>query len=225
MARGDGKKRLPGGFLYDLIAKLAPRESDVAEWVGQLRTANPKLGTEELAEYISDYIVWMYATQGAALALPGAIPGLGTVLQVATEVGATSADISLMVRNQTYLVFALGPCYGVTGRRTLIQDALICIGLWTNALVLSKPGTIHIGAKVAQANFKKRFPAAILKRINQKVGTTVVTKYGVKRGGIAIGRLIPFGVGIAVGGGFNYVVMKRFGSKAREYMSLTVQRP
>jgi hypothetical protein len=218
-----GQKRLPGGFLYDLIGKLAPRERDVAEWVELLRKKNRKLTTDELAEYIGDYIVWTYTTQGAALALPGAIPGLGTVLQVATEASATSADVSLMVRNQTYLVFALGHCYGIAGRRTLIQDALVCMGLWTNAFVLSKSGTIRIGTKVAQASFKKRFPVVLLKRINQKVGTTVLTKYGIKRGGVAIGRLIPFGIGVAIGGGFNYVMMKRFSAKTREYMSLKIQ--
>ena len=142
--------------------------------------------------------------------MPGAIPGLGTVIQVAIEGEALSADIALMVRNQTYLVFALGYCYGIKGRETLIQDTLICMGLCTNALVLTKSGAIRIGKKVAEAQFKKKFPAKILQAINKKVGKTILTKYGVKRGGIAIGRLVPSGVGAVVGGGFNYLVMKAF---------------
>lgn len=210
------------GFLYRLIGKLAPDDKKVAAWIAGLRDENPELSADDLAEFICDYIVWTYAKQGAALALPGTIPGFGTVVQIATEVGTASADVALMVRNQTYLVFALGHCYGVEARETLIQDTLICIGLWTNALVLTKSGAIRIGSKVLEANFKKRFPGAVLQAINRKVGTTILTKYGTKRGGVAIGKLIPFGVGVAVGGGFNYLVMKRFNRSTRRYFSLRV---
>ena len=67
-----------------------------------------------------------------------------------------------MVRNQAYLVFAIGHCFGIKGREILIQDILICIGLWTNALVLSKSGFVRIGTKVIEANFKPAFPIWII---------------------------------------------------------------
>ena len=56
-----------------------------------------------------------------------------------------------------------------------------------------------------------------------QVGTTILTKYGTKRGGVAIGKLIPFGVGVVVGGGFSYLTMKKFGDSARKYFSLKVR--
>ena len=40
-----------------------------------------------------------------------------------------------------------------------------------------------------------------LKKLNLKLGATVFTKYGTKRGGVALGRMLPFGVGAAIGGG------------------------
>ncbi|MFD2270883.1 hypothetical protein ACFS07_06490 [Undibacterium arcticum] len=49
------------------------------------------------------------------------------------------------------------------------------------------------------------------------MGTTIVTKYGAKRGGIAVGRLVPFGVGAVVGGGFNWATMKGFKTAAANY--------
>lgn len=207
-------------FLLLLIGALAPDPEKVREWVEELRRENPDLSREELAEFICDKIVWLYTGQGAALALPGAIPGLGTVIQAGVEITTAGADVSLMVRNQTYLTFALAECYGRKGREILIQDALICMGLWTNALTLTKTGAVKLGTKVLEANFKKRFPATILQAINRKVGTTLLTKYGTKRGGVAVGKLIPFGVGVVVGGGFSYLTMKRFGSSTRQYFSL-----
>lgn len=210
-------------FLVSLIDKLAPDMKKVRDWVEELKRENPDLSREQLAEYVSDSIVWLYTKQGATLALPGAIPGLGTLAQIGVEISSVSLDVTLMVRNQTYLTFAIAECYGLKGREVLIQDTLICMGLWTNAVTLTKSGLVKLGTKAIEANFKKRFPAEILKAINKKVGTTILTKYGTKRGGVAIGKLIPFGVGVVVGGGFSYLTMKNFGNSAQKYFSLKVE--
>ncbi|MEY4568770.1 MAG: hypothetical protein RLZZ398_209 [Verrucomicrobiota bacterium] len=207
-------------IVLSLIEKLSPDYAAVEEWVEQVRSANPELDAGALADYVGDKIVWIYTSQGAALALPGAIPGLGTVVQIGVESGATMTDIALMVRNQSYLVFALSACMGRKGKDTLIQDTLICMGLWTNALQLTKTGAIPIGTKIAEANFKKRIPASILMAVNKRVSTTVLTKYGTKRGGVALDRLIPFGVGVAVGGGFNYLTMKAFKKATIRYLTM-----
>jgi len=88
------------------------------------------------------------------------------------------------------------------------------MGLWSNVIVLSKGGAILLANKVVEANFKKHFPGKILQAINRKVGATVLTKYGTKRGAVALGRIIPLGVGVLIGGGFNYFTMKRFMNSA-----------
>ena len=219
-ADGENGGEHPDGFLQQLIYKLAPDPAKIQDWVNESRKQNPELNNAELADFLGDEIVWTYTKQGAALALPGSIPGLGTIAQVAIETGAISADIALMIRNQAYLVFVMGNVFGIKGRETLVQDTLICIGLWTKALNMTKLGIIRIGTKVIEANFKKKFPGKILQQINKKVGTTILTKYGTKRGGIALGRLIPFGVGLAVGGGFNYITMKQFKGSTKEYFEL-----
>lgn len=217
-------KLFSGDFLSELISRLAPDPAKVGEWIAEIKRENPGLSAGELADYVGDMVVWSYTKQGAALALPGSIPGLGTIVQVTTEIGATSVDLALLMRNQLYLVFVLGHCYGIRGREVLIQDALISIGLWSKTLVMSKSGAIRMGTKVIEGSFKKRFPAKILQAINKKVGTTVLTKYGTKRGGVALGKLIPFGVGVLVGGGFNYLVMKNFKNNTVQYFSLKVKR-
>ena len=213
-------QRPDNGFIYNLIATLAPDPKKVAAWIHSLREANPDLHHNDVADFVGDKIVWTYTSQGAALALPGAIPGLGTIVQASTEIGMATTDIALMIRNQSYLVFALALIYGFHSRQTLIQDTLICIGLWTNALSMTKSGAIRIGTKIVEANFKKHFPGKVLQVVNRKVGTTVLTKYGTKRGGVALGKLIPFGVGVLVGGGFNYITMKNFKRRTLEYFSV-----
>ena len=77
-------------FLVSLIDKLAPDVQKVREWVQEIKRENPELSREEVAEYVSDSIVWLYTKQGAALALPGSIPGLGTLAQIGVEVSSVS---------------------------------------------------------------------------------------------------------------------------------------
>ena len=51
----------------------------------------------------------------------------------------------------------------------------------------------------------------MLQKINTKLGTTVLTKYGTKRGGVALGRMLPFGVGATIGGSVNFITTWSFG--------------
>lgn len=211
-------------FLLNLIHRLAPDDRKIKEWVDEIRNNNPELSRDELADYIGDHIVWTYTKQGAMLALPGAIPILGTLLQISTEAGVIPIDMALMIRNQTHLVFAIGHCYGIKGREILIQDTLICMGLWTQTLSITKSRTIQVCTKIIDKNFKKRFSAKILQSINKKIGATLLTKYGTKRGAIALGKLIPLGVGVLVSGGFNYMTMKYFKEKSIEYLRGKVRK-
>jgi len=207
------------GVILDLINGLAPDPDKVAMWISEVRKSNPGLHNDELADIVGDKIVWAYTRQGAALALPGAIPGLGTIVQATTEIGAVAADSALMIRNQSYLVFALACIYGYQNREILIQDTLICVGLWTNALILAKSGAIHFSSKIAMTTVRDRLPGKVLQAINRRVGSTILTKYGTKRGGVALGKLIPLGVGVLVGAGFNYLTMKKFKTVTMNYFS------
>ena len=94
---------------------------------------------------------------------------------------------------------------------------IIVWGIETGAIVPAKEAIKRVGTKVAIKQFDKRVSGEALKRINQKLGATVLTKEGTKRGGIALGRLIPIGVGTVVGGGMNYFAARSFGAACLKY--------
>jgi hypothetical protein len=173
---------------------------------------------DEIADSYANRICWKYASAGAASALPGVIPGLGTAAQLAIEGGSISGDLLLMIRWMGSMVAGIGMIYGRDVTSNFNQDFIKVLGMWCGVLKGAKEASKRVGTKVAIAQFKKVSPK-IFAQINKKVGTTIITKYGTKRGGIAIGRLIPFGVGAAVGGSFNLVTMKFFKKKAIEFYS------
>jgi hypothetical protein len=199
-----------------IIDTIRPDDKDVARHISDIRKAHPALTNDELAEKWANKVCWRYASEGAATALPGSIPGLGTAAQIAIEGGAISADLTYMIRCMAGMVIGVGQIYGRDTEASFNQDFVRVLGLWCGVLQITKEAAVVTAKKVAIAQFKK-VPAEIFKRINKKVGTTIVTKYGTKRGGIAVGRLVPFGVGVVVGGSFNLATMKAFKKSAITY--------
>lgn len=202
-----------------IIETVQPNVDDTKRNVEDLRSANPKLSNDELAHKWSDKICQRFMSEGAVTALPGSIPGIGTGYQIGIEATAITTDLAYMIRCMAGLTIGVGLIYGRDVEASFNQDFIRVLGLWCGVLSLGKSATSRVAQKVAIAQFKK-VPAEIFKRINRKVGTTIVTKYGTKRGGVAVGRLVPFGVGALIGGGFNLWTMKDFKKKAIAYYSV-----
>jgi hypothetical protein len=155
---------------------------------------------------------------GVVAALPGAVPGLGTAAQVAATGGSMTAETYMILRNLAAMQFIVAGLYGhdvfAPERK---EETAIIFGLQTGVIQPAKEVGAKLGTKIAVKQFNRHVSGAVFRKINQKVGTTVVTKWGVKRGGIAVGRLIPFGVGSAVGGGMNYLSARGFGRAVMTY--------
>ena len=200
-----------------LIKKLSPDPKKVQAFVDLLIKNNPHLNKDQIADIIVNRYAKISGLQGGATALPGAIPGLGTIIEISLDTASISADTALFIRNQTIVVYALGYLYGINGREQLIEDTLLCIGVSVGAISI-KYGAINIVKKVAEKQVKKKISSKVLAAINKKVGITILTKYGTKRGGIALAKAIPLGIGVIIGGGFNYFSIKGFGKAAKSVM-------
>lgn len=204
--------------IVKLTEILVPPFDKVKQDIDDLKKANYRKSQDEIAQRYGNIICRRYASVGAASALPGVIPGFGTAAQIGIEVGTVSADLTLMLRWMGAMTTGIGMIYGRDIESSFNQEFVKVLGLWCGVLKSTEEGTKRIGTKIAVAQFK-RVPGKIFKKINRKVGTTILTKYGTKRGGIAVGKLIPFGVGALVGGGFNLATMNTFKRKAIKYFS------
>ena len=203
--------------LVSIIDSLAPSNEYIAQETEELKYLNPKLSNDELARKWGKRIRNNYTSVGVATALPSAIPGIGTAVQVAIEAGTISADLALMLRWMGKLCKGISIIYGNNPTLSINQDLVNILGLWSGVIDVAKNATKRVGTKVAVTQFNKRVTGKALAKVNKRVGTTIITKYGTKRGGIALGKLIPFGVGAAVAGGFNYFTFNSFMKSAIDY--------
>jgi len=203
--------------LVSIIESVAPSTEHISTEIAELKLLNPRLSNDLLAKKWGKRIRNNYTSVGIATALPSSIPGIGTAAQLAIEAGTITADLALMLRWMGKMCMGISVIYGNSPSLTINQDLINILGLWCGVIDVLKNATQRVGTKVAIAQFNKHVSGKVLTKINQRVGAQVLTKWGGKRGGISLGKLIPFGVGAAIAGGFNFFTFNDFMHTAIDY--------
>ncbi|GAA1980108.1 hypothetical protein GCM10009817_20980 [Terrabacter lapilli] len=149
---------------------------------------------------------------GAAVGASAVAPGISTPVTIALAGGEIVASL-----NATMLyLLAVADVHGVAltdleRRRTLLL-----------AVLLGQTGSDAVG-KVAETTGKhwakkivQAVPMESIKKVNQVLGRNFVTKYGTKQGVLVLGKAVPFGIGIAIGGGANFLIGRANVAAARK---------
>lgn len=210
-------EKLKSVDLMAFVNSVAPSFETVQKEIDELKKSYPNKSKKEIANIFGNRLRRKYTSIGIVSALPSAIPGIGTGVQLAVEASTISGDLALMLR------WMAGTCYGIALinekdiQTEFNQEFVKILGLWCGVIETAKVATERVATKVALAQFNRNVSEKVLQTINKRVGFTLFTKYGTKRGGIAIGKLIPFGVGALVGGSFNYMTMNKFKKEAMKY--------
>lgn len=203
--------------LLTIVNAVSPSYNSILTEIAELKRSNPSKSKDELADLYGNRLRKKYTSVGVVSALPGAIPGIGTAVQISTEVASISGDLALMLRWMAANTYGIALIYDKDIQSEFNTEFLKILGLWCGVIQSTKVVTTKIATRVAAAQFNKNVSGKVLQRINQRVGTTILTKYGTKRGGVALGKLIPFGIGAAIGGTFNFYTMNHFKKAAIQY--------
>lgn len=209
--------------LMTIVNSVSPSFDSIKVEVEELRRDHPKKSNHELAKLLGKRVRNKYTSVGVASSLPSVIPGFGTAAQIAIEASTISADLALMVRWMTNVTIGVALIYGKDIENEHNVELVKILGIWCGVIKSTKIAVTKVGTKVAAVQFNKHVSGKVLAKINKRVGTTIVTKYGTKRGGVALGKLIPLGVGAVIGGTFNFYTMKAFTKAAIDYYSSNVE--
>jgi hypothetical protein len=154
---------------------------------------------------------------GAAAGATAALPGAGAVALV----GTTVVELGWFTARSADLILSVAAVHGQTESTVEQRRA------WILSVLAFGDGASAGFTKLAGEMGKglgKRTTAAIpneaLKAINKALGRTIVTKYGTKRGVIALGRALPFGIGAVIGGTTNYAFARTIARQADEFFRL-----
>lgn len=189
-----------GRAILDLLDKAIGVQAPlVGKNIARARQRNPDATPAEVVRTLERMYVSALAGTGAAVGVTAAAPAVGTGIALALSAGEVFSSFEL----STLFVLSLAEVHGIQldeieRRRTLVMGIL-----------LGESGSATIG-KVAERTGQHwarqlvgKVPAATLRQINSVLGRNFVTKYGTKQGIIVLGRVVPFGIGAAIGGGAN----------------------
>jgi hypothetical protein len=172
--------------------------------VQALRRSNPHLSDAQLLKKVDVAFTSLVTTTGAATGAVAAAPGVGTAISMVAAAG----DASWFFTAASGYVLSAAELRGIKIENFEHQRALVLMVLaggggstfFTKAAGRTGP---HLGKIVTNA-----VPLSTITSINKVLGAHFVTKYGTKRGIIAIGKVAPFGVGFVIGAGGNLVMAR-----------------
>jgi hypothetical protein len=98
-------------------------------------------------------------------------------------------------------------------RRAWVLAVRLCGGAARDGLA----GAINeasTGLAVTDVGPSRKIPIATINRANRLLAQRIVSRYGTKRGAIALGTALPLGVGAVFGGTANYVAVQRLARHA-----------
>lgn len=210
------EKEDAGSSLMKMVEAIAISPQDaravVQQYEVQARKSIPTATDEKIQELVTDKIITRYsklaATSGAATAIPGAIPGIGTVVGM---VGGGAVDVSVCMKLQIDMTMCLAMAINGSMSNEDAKHMSYIIALYGSLEQMGSAGATKLASKAGVRMVNKYLTGTtltVIKEFFKKIGIVFTQK--------AAAKAIPFGVGILVGGSANYVLTKYVGKTARE---------
>jgi hypothetical protein len=200
--------------LRTLERAVRTREPAIRSRVEELRAAQPLFTNHQLALALIRSTRRKVATTGAVSGAVAIAPGLGTVLAI----GTLTSQTLYALEQEIELVLGIAMIFGheLTGSEERVLDALVVVGVASGALKLREEVLVAGGERLAIAAFR-RLPATILTRGGGRLLTRTLARVAVSNAGKLAARVIPIGVGVAFGAGFDWITVTGLGRAAMRY--------
>ena len=182
--------------VFKIIELIAGNTDEIFAFVDDIKTKYPKLDNDKLAKKIANKIKRKCAIQGGLMAFPGAIPGVGSMIQV----GISVFDFSQLIKNQVYLIFSIGYCYGISDTDKLKTVTLKCFGS-----ILNIDTVVEVGNPMGK-NMLENLSDKAIRLMIKKLQKALVKKFFFN----LIVKLIPFGIGIILGSISHWIIIRTF---------------
>lgn len=190
---------------------LAHRHVRAVERASALIAADPLNSPRALAggvvrRYRQD-LAWAGALTGAV----GAVPAVS----VPAAAIASLPSIACLATRTADMILTVASLGGHTlddlhERRNVVLGLMSVAGAWD----ASSPSVLNGAANGIGARVVEQIPRSAVSSVNRAIGRTVVTKYAAQTGAVRLGTVAPFGIGIVLGAGGNFLIGHAVGRAA-----------
>ena len=200
--------------LRQLGRAVASREPAVRTKVAQLRLAHPFHNSDQLARQLIRNTRRRVAATGALSGAASIAPGLGTILAI----GTVTSQTLYALEQEVELVLGIAIVYGheLSDNDDRVLEALVVIGLTSGAVKLREDVLVAGGERIALAAFR-HVPAMIIARGGGRLMTRILARAATSGAAKVAARVVPLGVGVAIGAGFDWVAVTGLGRMAMRY--------
>lgn len=201
------------------LAQVIERSSRVqgpaaAAYVARLRRAHPGASPAEIVAMLEKRYLAALTASGAAVGSAATFPGVGTL----TALSAGAGETVFFMEATAVFVLANAVVYGVPADHRERRRALVL------AVLVGDDSRRAIGELIGPARTNggwlaegmASLPLSSLGRLNSRMLKYFVKRYAMRRGALMFGKMLPVGIGAAVGGAGNRIIGKKIVRNARQ---------
>jgi hypothetical protein len=210
-----GRPKASARALAQVIERSSRVQGPAAEaYVARLRRSYPGAGPAEIVTKLEKRYLTALTASGAAVGSAATFPGIGTL----TALSAGAGETVFFLEATAVFVLALASVYGIPAdhrerRRALLLGVLVGDDTKRALGDLIGPSRTS-GGWLAEG--MASLPMSSLARLNTRLLKFAVKRYTVRRGALMFGKMLPVGVGAAVGGVGNRIFAKKIVKNARQ---------
>ncbi|MBI3725311.1 EcsC family protein [bacterium] len=194
-----------GRRLLSVVERLIADDATLIAFARECAAKHPADLDAAAGEAIAHY-AWSAALSGGATALPGIVPGLGSLLAVT---GGTLVDMGLLLKFEVELSLVLSTLHGFDIAREeerQLAFLLASVGTYDARTGWSYLGDVARAEVVAIWNYAPRELSKMLVTVMAKLALVLISRSFV--------RALPL-VGIGVGASMNKVLTERVGERCK----------
>lgn len=165
---------------------------------------NPGISRADAIEMLERKLVQQTAGTGAAVGAAATLPGVGTLTALGASVGDSVAFLALSCSH----VYAVMKVMEIElpdeeHERALVQSIL----LGGSASPVVKEVEDKTGETWGHFLLEKK-SVEVMKQVNLFLARQFAVRFGTRYGVFTLGKMVPLGVGAALGGGANYILAR-----------------
>lgn len=164
--------------------------------VRSIRRRHPYASPAEVIRLLEKEYLTLVSSTGAAVGAAAALPVVGT----GTTIALTSGDVVAFVAASAALALGVASAHGIAVDDGERRRAFVVATILGEAGVRAVSDLIEVPSVQVGRVLLTRIPLTTVRQVNQTLTKRLVRNQVTKQGGVAVGRMLPYGIGAAVGG-------------------------
>ncbi len=163
--------------------------------VQKVRARNPHATPEQLVRILEKEYLSVVQVAGGAVGAAAAAPAVGT----GTAFALTVSDVATFFGASAAFALAVASVHGIDVADTDRRKALLLASILGESGAAAVQDAAGIGSVRVARSLLTRMPLATVRKVNSTLTKRLIRRQAMKQGGLALGRLAPFGIGLAIG--------------------------